>query len=150
MKRTFAGLCGLIGVAGLGAIATHAAGNTETSTSTGAAATRVPARLAQGKAVYDKWCAPCHTDQAGLAGTLALQTKYKGEKPAVLEHRTDLTPEIITYYVRNGVAWMAPFRKTEVSDSELAAIGAYLTAPLQERGISPARLAEVTAAGAGK
>lgn len=114
------------------------------------AAAPVPARLAEGKAVYDKWCAPCHTDQPGLAGTLALQTKYKGEKPAVLEHRTDLTPEVVSYYVRNGVAWMAPFRKTEVSDAQLAAIGAYLTAPLDDRGISPARLAEIRAGGTGQ
>lgn len=85
-----------------------------------------------------------------MAGTLALQTKYKGEKPAVLEHRTDLTPEVVSYYVRNGVAWMAPFRKTEVSDAQLAAIGAYLTAPLDDRGISPARLAEIRAGGTGQ
>ncbi|MFC4257355.1 cytochrome c [Altererythrobacter xixiisoli] len=119
-------------------------------TSSAAGSAPVPARLAEGKAVYDKWCAPCHTDSAGLAGTLALQTKYKGEKPAVLEHRTDLTPEIVNYYVRNGVAWMAPFRKTEVSDAQLAAIGEYLTAPLEDRGIGPARLAEIRAGGTGQ
>ena len=80
-----------------------------------------------GHAVFDKWCAPCHAPVAKLAGTLALQTKYKGALPAALEQRTDLTPDVVGYFVRNGVAWMAPFRKTEVSDAELADLGAYLS-----------------------
>lgn len=82
--------------------------------------------VANGHAVFDKWCAPCHAPVAKLAGTLALQTKYGGQLPAALEQRTDLTPDIVAYFVRNGVAWMAPFRKTEISDAELADLGAYL------------------------
>lgn len=107
------------------------------------------AHLVQGKQVYDEWCAPCHTDSPGLAGTLALQTKYEGQIPAVLEHRTDLTPEVVEFFVRNGVAWMAPFRRTEISDAELAGIGAYLAAPLEERGLSAAALAKAKAANEG-
>jgi mono/diheme cytochrome c family protein len=80
-----------------------------------------------GQQVFRKWCAPCHGPSPRLAGTLALQNKYKGEIPAALEQRTDLTPEIVSYFVRNGVAWMAPFRKTEVSDAELADLAAYLS-----------------------
>lgn len=106
----------------------------------------VAAEHAAGKAVYDYWCATCHADSPGLAGTLALQTKYDGAIPAALELRTDLQPETVTYFVRNGVAWMAPFRKTEVSDAELAAIGAYLAAPLEDRGLSAAGLAKAKAA----
>ena len=68
---------------------------------------------------------------------------------AVLELRTDLTPETVSYFVRNGVAWMAPFRKTEISDAELAAIGAYLSAPLEERGLSAEALAKARAAQGG-
>jgi mono/diheme cytochrome c family protein len=90
---------------------------------------------ANGKAVFQKWCAPCHAANPRLAGTLALQAKYKGEMPAALEQRTDLTPELVGYFVRNGVAWMAPFRKTEVSDAELADLGAYLSpVPAKRRG----------------
>ncbi len=79
-----------------------------------------------GHAIFTKWCAPCHAPNPRLAGTLALQTKYEGKLPAALEQRTDLTRETVRYFVRNGVAWMAPFRKTEISDAELADVGAYL------------------------
>lgn len=85
------------------------------------------AKIAVGGRVFAKWCAPCHADSPRLAGTLALRNKYEGKLPAALEKRTDLTPEVVGYFVRNGVAWMAPFRKTEVSDAELAALGAYLS-----------------------
>lgn len=98
--------------------------------------------LQAGKDVFAHWCASCHAANPGLAGTLALQTKYKGSKPAALEDRTDLNPDIVAYFVRNGVAWMAPFRKTEISDAELAALGAYLSAPLDKRGAHAELLAE--------
>ena len=49
-----------------------------------------------------------------------------GVKPAVLEQRTDLTPKMIETAVRNGVYFMPRFRKTEISDADLAAIIAYL------------------------
>lgn len=88
----------------------------------------------EGKAAYAVWCAPCHAPDPRLAGTLALRTKYEGRIPAALEDRTDLTPELVEYFVRNGVAWMAPFRPTELTDAEVAAIGAYLSAPLEQRG----------------
>lgn len=90
--------------------------------------------LAHGKQVFAHWCAPCHGPAPRLAGTLALQTKYKGDLPPALEDRTDLTPEVVAYFVRTGVAWMPPFRKTEVSDADLAALGAYLSAPIGKRG----------------
>lgn len=130
----------LTGAAGLLALAGYAA-----SAANGTAAPE----LAEGKVVYDKWCTPCHGDAPRLAGTLALQTKYEGKIPAALELRTDLTPETVSYFVRNGVAWMAPFRKTEISDAELAAIGAYLSAPLEERGLSAEALAKARAAQGG-
>lgn len=92
-------------------------------------------RVENGKAVFAKWCAPCHAPNPKLAGTLALQTKYQGKIPAALEERTDLTPDLIAAFVRNGVAWMAPFRKTEVSDTELADLGAYLSdKPVANKG----------------
>lgn len=108
-------------------------------------ATTAPA-LQHGKQVFAKWCAPCHGPAPRLAGTLALQTKYKGETPPALEDRTDLTPEVVAYFVRTGVAWMAPFRKTEISDTDLAAIGAYLSAPIKQRGPYAPQLAAEMAA----
>ena len=80
-----------------------------------------------GKKVYNHWCSPCHAP-GGVKhpGTSALELLYKGEKPAVLEERLDLTPELVAFYVRNGVKIMPPFRKTEISDKELVDLGAYL------------------------
>jgi len=89
-----------------------------------------------GKAVFDKWCTPCHGAVApknvmfgtgALAGTSALAVKYKGKLPAVLEQRTDLTPALIKTVVRHGLYGMPITRKTEVSDAELEDIVAYLT-----------------------
>jgi (+)-pinoresinol hydroxylase len=89
-----------------------------------------------GKAVFDKWCAPCHGAVApknvmfgtgALAGTSALAVKYKGKLPAVLEQRTDLTPAVIKSVVRHGLFGMPITRKTEVSDAELDEVVAYLT-----------------------
>lgn len=98
--------------------------------------------LRDGKAAYAKWCVPCHAAEPGLAGTLALNTKYDGKMPAALEDRTDLTPETVEYFVRNGVAWMPSFRPTELSDTQVAAIGSYLSAPLAQRGAHAMLLAD--------
>ena len=82
----------------------------------------------QGKQVFDYWCAPCHAPGPGHPGTQGLQIKYRGtETPAVLEDRTDLTPAVVRTFVRQGVLSMAPFRKTEITDAELDALGAYLS-----------------------
>lgn len=90
--------------------------------------------LAEGKAIYAHWCAPCHAADPGLAGTMSLQAKYEGSVPAALEDRTDLQAPVISYFVRNGVAWMPPFRPTEISDAQLEQLNAFLTAPLADRG----------------
>jgi mono/diheme cytochrome c family protein len=84
------------------------------------------AQAPDGKAVFDKWCAPCHGDGPGKPGTAALQALYKGAKPAPLEQRTDLVPQITKTVVRNGVSVMPFFRKTEISDAELDALASYL------------------------
>jgi mono/diheme cytochrome c family protein len=79
----------------------------------------------QGHAVFSKWCAPCHAKGPGNPGTTALEALYQGTKPAALEDRTDLTPETVKHFVRNGVSVMPFFRKTEISDAELEALAAY-------------------------
>lgn len=84
--------------------------------------------LEHGKQVYELWCAPCHAPGPRKhPGTAALQVLYKGEKPAVLLERLDLTPEVVSFYVRNGVSIMPFFRKTEISDKDLADLAAYMT-----------------------
>jgi mono/diheme cytochrome c family protein len=80
--------------------------------------------IAKGKQVYEYWCMTCHGPE--LPGTMALQAKYKGSKPALLAERTDLLPPITKTFVRKGVSVMPFFRKTEISDPDLDAIAAYL------------------------
>lgn len=89
--------------------------------------------VAVGKQVYDQHCVACHGTGIGyppfaeLPGTEALRARYKGAVPALLTERTDLTPELVAYFVRNGVSVMAPYRKTEISDAQLAALAKYLS-----------------------
>ncbi len=83
---------------------------------------------ATGKQVFGKWCSDCHST-AGGPGSVALQRKYHGDVPAILEQRSNLPPEYVTYVVRHGVSFMPSFRKTEISDAELALVGAYLASP---------------------
>jgi mono/diheme cytochrome c family protein len=82
--------------------------------------------LEHGKQVFDYWCAPCHAPGPRHPGTQALEALYKGQKPAALEQREDLRPPVTATFVRNGVSIMPPFRKTEISDADLAALAAYL------------------------
>jgi (+)-pinoresinol hydroxylase len=84
------------------------------------------ATVDKGKQVYEYWCATCHGPGRGKPGTVALAAKYKGTRPALLEERTDLTPQAIRFFVRNGISIMPTFRKTEVSDADLEAMAAYL------------------------
>ncbi|MEY4849535.1 MAG: putative p-cresol methylhydroxylase subunit [Pseudomonadota bacterium] len=81
-----------------------------------------------GRQIYTQWCAICHEGGPGMAGTESLQRKYRGEIPALLRQRTDLSPELVATFVRAGVKSMPSFRKTEISDSELEALGRYLSA----------------------
>lgn len=84
--------------------------------------------LERGRAVYEHWCAPCHAPGPGHPGTQSLELKYNGSLPAVLLERTDLAPATVKAFVREGILSMAPFRKTEISDAELADLAAYMTA----------------------
>lgn len=82
--------------------------------------------IERGHQVYATWCAPCHAPGPKHPGTQALEALYKGSKPAPLEQRTDLAPAVTSTFVRTGVSVMPPFRKTEISDADLAALAAYL------------------------
>lgn len=97
-----------------------------------AAAAQDAAIVANGKVLFTRLCAACHgadrSDQgrAMLPGTDALRIKYKGQLPALLEQRTDLTPDVIRTFVRRGTWSMPPFRKTEISDAGIDAVSAYI------------------------
>jgi (+)-pinoresinol hydroxylase len=86
----------------------------------------VPEHLREGQRLYDYWCAACHAPGPGHPGTQALEARYGGAMPGALEDRTNLTPEFVAGFVRNGFSVMPFFRKTEINDEQLAAIGAYL------------------------
>jgi len=90
-----------------------------------AAPPRDDSQIDRGHKVYQKWCYPCHGPGAGHPGTASLAAR--GQKPAVLEERADLTPPMIKTFVRHGTSFMPTFRKTEISDADLDAIAAYLT-----------------------
>ena len=96
------------------------------ATQTAAQPAALAPQLARGKAVFDEWCAGCHARGPRQPGTQALQALYKGGKPAALEDRTDLVPKLTETFVRKGVSVMPPFRKTEISDAQLADLAAYL------------------------
>lgn len=91
----------------------------------------------RGHEVFHQRCAACHAGIPGetfgppflppMAGTQALRTRYEGTVPAVLDERTNLTPELIETVVRDGLRSMPFFRPTELSDEDLAALIAYLT-----------------------
>ncbi|EIZ79127.1 p-cresol methylhydroxylase subunit [Novosphingobium sp. Rr 2-17] len=104
----------------------------------------LPGAQGQGYLVYSKWCSGCHAPEYVPAGgkeaaaklpvtvrlplgTNLLQQRYQGSVPAALEERTDLTPEVVRTFVRSGINGMPPFRKTEISDADLDALGAYLS-----------------------
>lgn len=79
-----------------------------------------------GQKVFEKWCMPCHGKGDHYPGTVALEARYKGAVPGALQERVDLTPELVKYFVRNGISVMPFFRKTEISDTELDALARYL------------------------
>lgn len=89
-------------------------------------------QLEVGKRIYTRWCVDCHGAGEGFAGlgltgTAALEAKYNGSLPALLHERRDLAPEFVVHIVRRGVSLMPFFRKTEINNTELEALAAYLT-----------------------
>jgi len=82
---------------------------------------------AKGQALFNNWCSACHSrDVRNAPGTRSLQVKYEGALPAALEDREDLTADFVKFFVRDGIATMPFFRPTEISDSELETLAAYL------------------------
>jgi mono/diheme cytochrome c family protein len=97
-----------------------------------AALAQTDSAAGRGNAKFQYMCAPCHgagigdDGRAMLPGTDALRLKYQGALPALLEERRDLTPDLLKVYVRRGTWSMPGFRATEITDSEIEDIAAYL------------------------
>jgi len=92
----------------------------------GPVVTALAAEPELGERVYQRWCVHCHSAGRGNPGTQSLQVKYGNKEPAVLLERTDLTPEFVALSLRQGVMSMPPFRKTEITDEELAAVSKWV------------------------
>jgi mono/diheme cytochrome c family protein len=109
----------------------------------GRASAQDSAQIAQGKAVFHQVCAPCHgtgpgTDGAtSLPGTAALAIKYKGQIAPLLEQRSDLSADTLKDFVRHGTGAMPMFRKTEITDSQIEAVAAYLAKSAKENPYVP-------------
>lgn len=84
------------------------------------------ATIERGQSVYRQWCLSCHGTGQHTPGTMALFFKYEGKVPPMLEHRSDLTADALRVFIRQGVSVMPSFRKTEISDVDIDAMGAYL------------------------
>lgn len=80
-----------------------------------------------GERIFIDKCEYCHGDGVQKGGTHTLGARYQGAIPAVLSERTNLTGEYIRAVVRTWTNGMAPFRPSEITDSELDALIAYLT-----------------------
>jgi mono/diheme cytochrome c family protein len=137
-------MSGVLGLAGVFAFAIVAA---DTATSEDSAWLPLPAPSAQpdlanpleqrGREVFQQRCLACHgevpDDVLGalfvpaMPGTQALEARYRGALPAVLDERTDLSAEYVEAVVRNGLNSMPFFRPTELSADDLEALTAYLT-----------------------
>jgi len=78
-----------------------------------------------GHTLFSASCAYCHGER-GFA--TALLSRRLGPGKAMLEARTDLTPEYVRHAVRHGVGSMPWYRRAELPDVDLDAIIVYLTA----------------------
>jgi len=88
------------------------------------------AKIDEGNKLFHARCGYCHL--AGGTGTLMLG-KRLGKDRALLESRTDLTPEYIKKITRVGLNSMPPHTRIEVTDGELDLIAIYLTRPASAR-----------------
>ncbi|MGI9322823.1 MAG: c-type cytochrome [Pseudomonadales bacterium] len=88
----------------------------------------------RGRQVYEQWCAICHEAGDDMAGTTGLERKYHGQVPALLREREDLTGAFVTEVIREGIASMPFYRKTEISDDDLTALIEYLVKNPAYRG----------------
>lgn len=134
---TAVALCSLLGAAAVPADPASSAGTAWSPLPSQRAAELSDPLEQRGREVFDQRCAACHGEIPDeifgpaflppMPGTQALRERYGGALPAVLEERTDLTPELIEAVVRDGQRSMPFFRPTELSDEDLRALTAYLT-----------------------
>lgn len=77
----------------------------------------------KGQAIFRESCAFCHGERGHATTLLA---KRLGQENALLEGRTNLTPELIRHVVRRGINSMPWYRRAELSDQDLDLVTSYL------------------------
>ena len=87
----------------------------------GAAHAQPPAT--NGETLFKQQCGLCHGERGW--GTNRLASRVGGD--GLLVNRTDLTPSIVEYVVRNGLGSMPHFRQAELPDPLLKEIAAFLS-----------------------
>jgi len=91
----------------------------------GAPAAQTTDVVARGRQIYANWCVHCHRE--GGSATRVLEERYRGKVPALIEERTDLAAARIVRLLRTQTPGMTAFRPTDLTDSDLDAVAAYLT-----------------------
>lgn len=94
---------------------------------------RAAAEAERGADVYAAWCAHCHDRLPEgsaidmLPGVASLSLKYGGALSPYIKERPDLADfDVLETFLRNGAGSMPPFRRTEITDRDIAALAAYL------------------------
>ena len=77
------------------------------------------------EALFVEKCAMCHR-QMGMGTVILARRMAPGQ--AMLEARSDLSPELIVAAARQGIGNMPRITRAEASDAQLAAISSYLSA----------------------
>jgi Cytochrome c. len=90
----------------------------------------------KGSEVFDHYCRHCH-GAADAPGSVQL-SRTRGKDKGLLTQRTDLAPEYIEYVVRHGLKSMPPFAPSDLDESKLKALIAFLTKQ-DTAGKTPAR-----------
>ena len=75
------------------------------------------------EALFVEKCGMCHREMG--MGTVILARRMEPAK-AMLEKRTDLSPELVISAARNGLGNMPRISRGEVSDAQLKTISEYL------------------------
>jgi len=78
----------------------------------------------QGRKLFHATCIYCHGEK--VWGTFTLERRM-GKDHALLEKRDDLVGTYVKTVIRAGLGSMPPYRRTELSDTDVEAIAAYLT-----------------------
>jgi mono/diheme cytochrome c family protein len=76
-------------------------------------------------AVFNRVCTSCHAPAGWATRTLA---RRMPADQAPIANRRDLTPDFLRAVVRNGIGSMPRFTPTDLSDREIDALAAWLSA----------------------